>query len=119
MGAQFVLRIEDRTDLPAVAAAYAGKLVALDASASASLFELDLSAGEIAFILGSEGTGIDPHLSALAPRAVRIPMRPGVESLNVGAAAAVCFFEWARQRKPPARDTASPTEHQGKRPGPC
>jgi TrmH family RNA methyltransferase len=99
MGAQFALRIEDRADLPATAVAFDGKLIALDAAASASLFELDLSVGKVAFILGSEGGGIDPRLSALAQLSVGIPMRPGVDSLNVGAAAAVCFFEWARQRR--------------------
>ena len=99
MGAQFALHIEDRADLPATAAAFQGVLLVLEPSASASLFDLDLSAGKMAFILGSEGGGIDPRLRALAQRPVRIPMHPGVESLNVGAAAAVCFFEWARQRK--------------------
>jgi TrmH family RNA methyltransferase len=99
MGGQFALRIEDRADLPAIAGALQGKLVALDAAASASLFELDMSAGKVAFILGSEGGGIDPRLSALAEFRVGIPMRAGVDSLNVGAAAAVCFFEWARQRR--------------------
>jgi TrmH family RNA methyltransferase len=98
MGAQFALRIDDRADLPALARAFRGKLVALDASAPDSLFDLDLSEGKVAFILGSEGGGIDPHLAALVQLRVVIPMRPGIESLNVGAAAAVCFFEWARQR---------------------
>jgi tRNA C32,U32 (ribose-2'-O)-methylase TrmJ len=30
---------------------------------------------------------------------VRIPMAAGIESLNVAAAAAICFFERVRQRE--------------------
>lgn len=99
MGAQFALHIEDRVDLVSVASAFEGQLIALDACASSSVFALDLSAGRFGFVLGSEGRGIDPKLTALAHARVAIPMQPNMESLNVSAAAAVCFYEWVRQRQ--------------------
>ena len=98
MGAQFALSVFDRIDLVRVAAELPGPLVGLDARASQSLFETDLRAASCVFVLGSEGTGISPSLSTLVQRRVRIPMAAGIESLNVGAAAAVCFYEWRRQR---------------------
>jgi TrmH family RNA methyltransferase len=98
MGAQFVLRILDRADLVRVASEVTDTLVGLEVRAPRSLFEADLRSRSVAFVLGSEGAGISPGLSALVRHRVRIPMAPGVESLNVGAAAAVCFYEWCRQQ---------------------
>jgi RNA methyltransferase, TrmH family len=55
--------------------------------------------GRVALLLGSEGSGLpDQALRRLAAR-VSIPMAPGVESLSVGAAAAVLLFEAARARR--------------------
>lgn len=45
----------------------------------------------VAVLVGSEGTGLSPEAAALADRRVRIPMRPGVDSLNVAVAAAIAF----------------------------
>ncbi len=45
----------------------------------------------LALVLGAEGPGLDRRTIARATRAVRIPLRPGVDSLNVGHAAAVAF----------------------------
>ena len=45
----------------------------------------------LAVILGAEGPGLEPHTITAASRAVRIPITPGVDSLNVGNAAAVAF----------------------------
>jgi TrmH family RNA methyltransferase len=98
MGAQFALRVLDRIDLASMAGELAGPLVGLDARASQSLFQTDLRGTSVAFVLGSEGAGISPDLSARVQHRVRIPMTSGVESLNVGAAAAVCFYEWWRQK---------------------
>ena len=51
-----------------------------------------------ALVLGGEGSGLSSAvLSRLTARAA-IPMREGVESLSVGAAAAVLLFEAARSR---------------------
>ena len=48
--------------------------------------------------LGNEGGGVDPELLAIS-RSVLIPQDPCIESLNVGAAAAVCLFEMRRIRR--------------------
>ena len=47
--------------------------------------------GRNALLLGAEGPGLRPETVAAADRAVRIPMRPGVDSLNVVTAAAVAL----------------------------
>jgi len=52
----------------------------------------DLS-GRIGWIFGAEGRGVDAALAARASLRVTIPIRAGVESLNVAAAAAICFYE--------------------------
>jgi tRNA G18 (ribose-2'-O)-methylase SpoU len=52
-----------------------------------------------ALLFGSEGPGLSDAWLAAADRCVRIPMRAGVDSLNVAAAAAVAFF--AAQRSAP------------------
>jgi tRNA G18 (ribose-2'-O)-methylase SpoU len=44
-----------------------------------------------AIALGAEGAGLSPAVLAMAERRVRIPMRPGVDSLNVAQAAAILF----------------------------
>ncbi|MFG3226281.1 TrmH family RNA methyltransferase [Kitasatospora sp. NPDC048194] len=45
-----------------------------------------------ALLLGAEGDGLTPHAIAAAHHPVRIPMSHGIDSLNVGAAAAVAFY---------------------------
>ncbi|MDO0928578.1 RNA methyltransferase [Streptomyces sp. TG1A-8] len=46
----------------------------------------------VALMLGAEGTGLSARALAAADTWVRIPMSHGVDSLNVGAAAAVAFY---------------------------
>ena len=55
--------------------------------------------GDCCIVFGSEGKGISPEVLAACDEAVAIPMANGVDSLNVGAAAAVFLYEAARQRK--------------------
>lgn len=47
--------------------------------------------GRTAVLLGAEGNGLRPATLAAADRRVRIPMAPGVDSLNVATAAALAF----------------------------
>lgn len=47
-------------------------------------------------LMGSEGSGLSPSLSALGTRQVRIPMAGRAESLNVAAAAALMLYEVRR-----------------------
>ncbi|MBC7551802.1 MAG: RNA methyltransferase [Cellulomonas sp.] len=47
---------------------------------------------KIAWLLGTEGTGLSPAAIAAADLVVKIPMMAGVDSLNVAAASAVAFW---------------------------
>jgi len=52
----------------------------------------------IALLVGNEGAGLSEEIVRSADARIRIPMASGVESLNAAAAAAVLFYEAARQR---------------------
>ncbi|MEV5988132.1 RNA methyltransferase [Streptomyces sp. NPDC052051] len=52
----------------------------------------------VALMLGAEGSGLTGRALAAADEWVRIPMAHGVDSLNVGAAAAVAFYAVATGR---------------------
>lgn len=54
--------------------------------------------GDCCIVFGSEGRGITPPVLDACDEAVAIPMPPTVDSLNVGAAAAVFLYEVSRQR---------------------
>lgn len=54
--------------------------------------------GDCCIVFGSEGYGISAAVLAECDEAVAIPMAPEVDSLNVGAAAAVFLYEAKRQR---------------------
>jgi tRNA G18 (ribose-2'-O)-methylase SpoU len=47
----------------------------------------------LALVLGTEGAGMSAETLAAVDLAVKIPMRTGVDSLNVAAASAVAFWE--------------------------
>jgi tRNA G18 (ribose-2'-O)-methylase SpoU len=50
-------------------------------------------------VLGSEGEGIRPAVREACDQRVVVPMQSGVDSLNVGNASAVFFYEAWRQRR--------------------
>ncbi len=96
MGAHFALQIIEGADLQELAGSYAGRIIVTSVSTGKSVFETSL-AGDVALVFGNEGGGISPALTAKAHETVYIPMPGCAESLNVGAAAAVCLFERVRQ----------------------
>jgi len=98
MGGHFVLSIHESADLLAVTEAFQGKLLAGSPTAKSSLYDCDLR-GKLAFAVGNEGAGLSENLLAVASQQITIPMPGKVESLNAAAAAAVCLFEAARQRR--------------------
>ncbi|MGH3935595.1 MAG: TrmH family RNA methyltransferase [Pseudonocardiaceae bacterium] len=78
-------------DLDALRAA-GFRVAALTPAADAvPLPEADLGAGRVAWLLGAEGPGLSAEALAAADLAVRIPMAPAVDSLNVATAAAIAF----------------------------
>jgi len=72
-------------------------LVATSSHAGAMLHGAPLPS-PCAWVLGHEGQGIAPALAARCALQLRIPQPGGEESLNVAAAAAVCFYESLRRR---------------------
>ncbi len=53
---------------------------------------------KVAVLVGAEGEGLDPAVIAGADVRVRIPMREGVDSLNVATAAAIVLFALGSSR---------------------
>lgn len=98
-GAHFALEIHEHADLRDLLPRLRVPLVATALDGAR-----DLYAGRLpercAWIFGHEGQGVDPALLAVAGLKVRIPHEAAaVESLNVGAAAAICLFEQRRQAR--------------------
>jgi tRNA (cytidine/uridine-2'-O-)-methyltransferase len=52
-----------------------------------------------ALLLGQESSGVPPEVRAACDAEVRVPMRPGLRSLNVALAAALVLGEALRQTK--------------------
>lgn len=61
----------------------------------------------VALLVGNEGAGLPEEVEHSADARIRIPMSSGVESLNAAAAAAVLFYEAARQRSRQRKDSNS------------
>ncbi len=56
----------------------------------------------LALLLGSEGPGLSEEALRSVTRHVRIPMAPGVDSLNIAAAVAVACYALGDASRPPA-----------------
>lgn len=98
MGAHFLLRIHEQSNLPDIARAFSGRVIATTLQAKTSLYQTKL-AGSVAFVFGNEGIGLSQALLQASSEQISIPMPGGTESLNAAAAAVVCFFERVRQMK--------------------
>jgi TrmH family RNA methyltransferase len=73
------------------------RLLATSARGDTRYDDCDLKA-PVAFVFGSEGSGLVEEVAARATARLRIPLAPPVDSLNVGVAAGLVLFEAARQR---------------------
>lgn len=99
MGAQFTLPVACGAARPLLEA-FRGAgltLVAADPEGPVTPPEVDLRSPTV-LLMGNEGAGLPRAILEGADRRVRIPMAPGVASLNVHAAAAALLYEAARQR---------------------
>jgi 23S rRNA (guanosine2251-2'-O)-methyltransferase len=56
----------------------------------------DLS-GPVAFVLGAEAKGISEQIETRCDKSISIPMRNGIDSLNVGVSAGIILYEKMRQ----------------------
>jgi 23S rRNA (guanosine2251-2'-O)-methyltransferase len=53
----------------------------------------------VALVVGGEGGGLRPLVRRTCDLEARIPMAPGVESLNVSVASGVALFELRRRAR--------------------
>lgn len=98
MGSAFRIPVARTAIDDAVAAArIAGLRIFAAAMDGAPPDRCDLT-GPALLLLGSEGLGLPPSALAAADERVTIPMRAGVNSLNVAVTAALLLYEARRQR---------------------
>jgi TrmH family RNA methyltransferase len=97
MGAHFFLEIFENVDLQALVRASAIPVIATSSHAEKRIYDLDLTQ-PVAWLFGHEGQGVAEHLLTLSTHQVTIPHLGAIESLNVAASSAVCFFEQVRQQ---------------------
>jgi len=98
MGAHFTLEIVENVDLAALVRAARIPVLATSSHAKSSIYDADLRK-PVGWLFGHEGQGVSKELLDLATDSVSIPHVGKIESLNVAASAAVCFFEQVRQRQ--------------------
>nr|WP_166454600.1 RNA methyltransferase [Duganella rivi] len=98
MGAHFVLDIFENVDLAELVRSAKVQTLATSGYATQRLYDVDLRP-PTAWLFGHEGQGVADDLLSMATHQVVIPHLGQVESLNVAACAAVCFFEQVRQNQ--------------------
>lgn len=74
------------------------QIVASAATAQVDYWQLDLTQPTV-FLMGNEGAGLSAALMECASVTARIPLMPGVESLNVAISTALLLYEARRQRQ--------------------
>lgn len=62
------------------------------------IYSCDLS-GDVALVVGSEGSGLRPNVKAHCDVLLRLPMAGAVSSLNASVAGALAMYEVVRQRR--------------------
>jgi TrmH family RNA methyltransferase len=97
MGAHFALQIRTVGSLEDELQRFAGRILCAVPKGGVRLDEADLN-GPIGWLFGSEGQGVSPEATRHTDLKVSIPMVDGTESLNVAAAAAICFYDAVRRR---------------------
>lgn len=90
-GAHFLLALHEQVNLADALGRYRGHSLAMVLDGT-PLMAGTLPPGPLAWVLGNEGQGISPAVTEHCSDRIRIPMTAGTESLNVAAAAAICFF---------------------------
>lgn len=91
-GAHFSLHVAENADLAGAITEFGGKIACTVPRGGVFVENADLS-GRIGWLFGAEGQGVSAALAARASLKISIPMHSGTESLNVAAAAAICFHQ--------------------------
>lgn len=89
MGGHFALSIRQVSRLEL--AAFDGTLLCTVVRGGSDLQKSKLQ-GRLGWIFGGEGRGVSPAIEKQANLKVTVPIASGVESLNVAASAAICFY---------------------------
>lgn len=99
-GAQLLAHIYEQQNLVTFLQAFSGNVLGAVPASDTPLYAkgLPLESRPLAWVMGSEGQGVQPQVLAVCDHQVSIPMPGKTESLNVAAAAAICLFETARRR---------------------
>jgi tRNA (cytidine/uridine-2'-O-)-methyltransferase len=97
-GMDYLDRVEIRRhgDWASFQAARAGRLVLLTTAGDRSLRDFTFQSSDV-LLLGRESAGVPPEIHAGADLRLRIPMQPGMRSLNIALAAALALGEGLRQ----------------------
>jgi TrmH family RNA methyltransferase len=98
MGGHFSLRIGTSRNPIADVERFTGTVACAVPRGGVPIANADLK-GPVLWIFGSEGEGVRGELAARADLRVTIPMPGAIESMNVAAAAAICFYEASRREK--------------------
>ena len=96
MGAHFLLNIFENVNLHSLLQTAEIPILATSSHTKQTIYQAKLNQ-PVVWLFGHEGQGVAEDLMALANQTVTIPQRPEIESLNVAASAAICFFEQVRQ----------------------
>ncbi len=96
-GGHFHLEIGRSADIGGDMAQFQGTVIGTVPAGGGALHEIDLR-GRIGWLFGSEGAGVSREMQGRCARLATVPMPGRTESLNVAAAAAICFYEASRQR---------------------
>lgn len=97
MGAHWGLYLLEGVALPDIATLTVPLVVT--SSHAGSFLHVQTLPYPCAWVLGHEGQGVSPELESMAQAKVRIMQPGGEESLNVAAAAAICFHASAEQQQ--------------------
>lgn len=99
MGAHFSAKLYDNVSAGDIHTLFAGRVLAADARGGMDLFRTPgWEEGPVVWMMGAEGPGLSTAALSVADERYLIPIEEACESLNVGAAAAVCLFELRRRR---------------------
>lgn len=93
-----VTRHADYGDFAAAVLAPPARLIALSAGGDTRLHDAAFAPDDV-LMLGRESAGLPDFVHAAAAIRVRIPMAPGLRSLNLGMAAGIALGEALRQTK--------------------
>jgi 23S rRNA (guanosine2251-2'-O)-methyltransferase len=95
-----IARVRNIADFLAAAKRAGAWVYGAEAGADAPYWKPDYS-GRVVIVLGSEGKGLRPRVRGACDTLVELPLAGRLESLNVGATAAVLLYEIVRQRTTP------------------